>query len=266
VIGIAALGFVLGFVVIGRHPLDGPVLDVWAAFCRSLGVAPDTGAAGVSSPIPRTASEVAWTRAILDQVAAGDAGRGAFVALNCAGCHGEGGVSASDGVPTLAGLDAASAFKELSDFRSGKRQWGVMNGIAQALSVRDLADVAAYYAQQPGGVPALSGLSLPRGGRGLRAQDPALRLVFAGDPARGIAPCAACHGPTGYKVGAPALERQRAGYIEGQGNAFAQGIRHNDINEQMRVIAARLTPSELHAVAIFYGVPSAVPSANGRSP
>jgi cytochrome c553 len=175
-------------------------------------------------------------------------------------------VSASDGVPTLAGLDAASAFKELSDFRSGKRQWGVMNGIAQALSVRDLADVAAYYAQQPGGVPALSGLSLPRGGRGLRAQDPALRLVFAGDPARGIAPCAACHGPTGYKVGAPALERQRAGYIEGQGNAFAQGIRHNDINEQMRVIAARLTPSELHAVAIFYGVPSAVPSANGRSP
>jgi cytochrome c553 len=34
---------------------------------------------------------------------------------------------------------------------------------------------------------------------------------------------------------------------------FAQGIRHNDIYEQMRAIARQLTPDEMKAVAGFYG-------------
>jgi hypothetical protein len=34
---------------------------------------------------------------------------------------------------------------------------------------------------------------------------------------------------------------------------FAQGIRHNDIYEQMRAIARQLTPDEMNAVAVFYG-------------
>jgi hypothetical protein len=40
--------------------------------------------------------------------------------------------------------------------------------------------------------------------------------------------------------------------------AFAQGMRRNDINEQMRTISAQLTPGEMHAVAAFYGVDSIV--------
>jgi cytochrome c553 len=32
-----------------------------------------------------------------------------------------------------------------------------------------------------------------------------------------------------------------------------QGMRENDINEQMRVIAQELTPDEMHAVAAYYG-------------
>ncbi|MBV8324229.1 MAG: hypothetical protein JO049_26590 [Hyphomicrobiales bacterium] len=35
--------------------------------------------------------------------------------------------------------------------------------------------------------------------------------------------------------------------------AFAQGVRQNDINEQMRTIAAQLTPDEMHIIAEFYG-------------
>jgi mono/diheme cytochrome c family protein len=53
--------------------------------------------------------------------------------------------------------------------------------------------------------------------------------------ARGIAPCSACHG------------------IESQLLAFAQGMRQNDISEQMRTIARQLTPEEMHAVAAYYG-------------
>jgi len=45
-------------------------------------------------------------------------------------------------IPVLNGLDAAIIFKQLSDYRSGKRSWGVMNGIGKALDVQASADVA----------------------------------------------------------------------------------------------------------------------------
>ena len=94
------------------------------------------------------------------------------------------------------------------------------------------------------------GLRVPEGGRSLQQSNPAIRLVFAGDPARGIAPCSACHGPGGYKLCAPALQHQRTTYIESQLLAFAQGMRQNDISGQMRTIARQLTPE---AVAAYYG-------------
>jgi cytochrome c553 len=87
----------------------------------------------------------------------------------------------------------------------------------------------------------------------LRQRDTTIRLVFVGDPGRGIPPCAACHGPGGHKVGAPALQGQHSAYIERQLAAFAQGMRQNDINEQMRTIAAQLTQNEMHALAVYYG-------------
>jgi cytochrome c553 len=97
---------------------------------------------------------------------------------------------------------------------------------------------------------------VPQGGRAFRQSDPAARLVFAGDPQRGIAPCSACHGPGGFRLGAPPLAGQYAAYIERQLASFAQGIRHNDIYEQMRAIARQLTPDEMKAVAEFYGKPN----------
>ena len=87
--------------------------------------------------------------------------------------------------------------------------------------------------------------------------------IHAGEPQRGIPPCSACHGPGGYKLGAPALEGQHAAYIERQLGEFAQGMRQNDILEQMRVIAKQLTPDEMHAVAAFYGASAGVRGAAG---
>jgi cytochrome c553 len=51
---------------------------------------------------------------------------------------------------------------------------------------------------------------------------------------------------------------QGRAYIERQLAAFAQGMRMNDINEQMRTFAQLLTPDEMHAVAAYYGVDDAV--------
>jgi cytochrome c553 len=78
-------------------------------------------------------------------------------------------------------------------------------------------------------------------------------LVLVGDPARGIPPCSACHGPAGSKLGAPPLEGQQPDYVERQLAAFAQVMRQNDINRQMRTIATQLRPEEMRAIAEFYG-------------
>jgi hypothetical protein len=92
-----------------------------------------------------------------------------------------------------------------------------MDGIAKALSVKDSADVASYFAGRPGGLPAVTGLRVPEAGRTLQQSNPAIRLVFAGDPARGIAPCSACQGPGSYKLGAPALQHPARSSAKKQG-------------------------------------------------
>jgi len=245
------LAFLLGFVVMGGA-LAGPRSGVWAAICRGLGLRPDLAAAHEPQALPVVPSLIAWTPTTLATIAAGRSDRGAFVALNCMVCHGPRGVSTMADVPTLAGMDAAAIYKELADFRSGKRLWGVMNGIALALSSQSLADVSVYYARLPGGLPPLTGRGAIASDRSLRSADAAQRLVFAGDPSRGIGACASCHGPVGYKLGAPALASQNAAYLDRQTAAFAQGSRHNDIDEQMRSVAAALTDAERTAVSHYY--------------
>jgi cytochrome c553 len=250
--GLLVVGVVLGFVVLGREQQNGPALGAWSAICRALGIAGDAEPASEPQPPLRTPTRIAWTSATLAQIAGGNLEHGAFVAMNCTACHGEEGVSRSGLFPTLAGMEAAAIYKQLDDFRAGKRSWGAMNAIATALTAQDSADVAAYFATRTNGLSPVLGQPF-QAGHTLREEDPAIRLMFAGDPARGIPPCAVCHGPSASKPGAPTLKGQTTAYIERQLGAFAQGMRQNDINEQMRTIALGLTPDEMHAVAKFYG-------------
>ena len=50
------------------------------------------------------------------------------------------------------------------------------------------------------------------------------------------------------------LEGQPAAYLRAQLEAFASGARHNDISEQMRNVARRMTPAEIDAAARYYGI------------
>jgi cytochrome c553 len=245
--------FLIGFFVLGRFQQNGPALGSWAAFCRATGLTADGGPATEPQPPRRTPTRIAWTKDTLARIESGSEKHGAFVALSCAACHGKDGVSPTTLIPTLAGMDSAVIYKQLDDYRSSKRLWGVMSAIATTLSDQDSADVAAYFARRPGGLAPVAGEAVPEGGRSLRQRDPAIRLVFAGDPGRGIPPCAACHGPAAQKLGAPALRGQHTDYIERQLAAFAEDMRQNDINEQMRVIAHELKPNEMHAIAGYYG-------------
>jgi len=247
------VSFVLGFLVLGRFQQNGPTLSTWDAFCRALGLTADSRPANAPQPPRRTPTRIAWTSDTLARIASGNEQHGAFVALNCAACHGDQGVSPSDLIPTLAGQNSGVLYKQLDDYRSNKRPWGVMSAIAAALTDQDSADVATYFARRAAGLAPIVGEGVPEAGRSLRQRDPGIRLVFAGDPERGIPPCAACHGPGAQKIGAPVLRGQHTAYIERQLAAFAQGTRQNDINEQMRVIAHELTPNEMHLVAVYYG-------------
>jgi cytochrome c553 len=252
---IMVVSSLLGFVVLSRYQQNDAPLDLWAAICRGLGITFDTSTTSNPQPALRIPTDVAWTTATLDQIRRGDAERGAHVALNCVACHEGTAANPAHLIPTLDGMDAASIFKQLADYRSGKRLWGVMGAIAKALSIQDSADVATYFATRTGQLQANLPERIPQGGRAFQQSDPAARLVFAGDPRRGIAPCSACHGPGGFRLGAPPLTGQYAAYIERQLGSFAQGIRHNDIYEQMRAIARQLTPDEMKALAEFYGKP-----------
>ena len=251
---VVIVSFLIGFVVLGRYQQNGPTLGIWASMCRAFGLIADTRPADAPQPPLQTPTRIAWTRDTLARIASGNEQHGAFVALNCSACHGEQGVSPSSFIPMLAGMDSAVIYKQLDDFRSGKRLWCNMGAIASALTEQETADVAAYFAGRRGGLQLVSGEGAPQSGRSLRQRDPCIRLVFAGDPGRGIPPCAACHGPGAQKLGAPSLRGQHAEYIERELAAFAQGMRQNDINEQMRVIAHELTPFEMRAVAAYYGV------------
>jgi cytochrome c553 len=88
-----------------------------------------------------------------------------------------------------------------------------MSAIAQSLTAQQYADRAAYFASLPG-------LSENRGERApcphssYRNRDPVERLIRAGDPKRGIAACASCHGPGAYRIGAPALTKKNELYID----------------------------------------------------
>jgi cytochrome c553 len=250
---VIAVSTVLGFVVLPRFQQNGPVLDTWTAICTALGIEADTAPAGEPQPPLRTPTRIVWTPELHGVILSGDRQRGEFVALNCSACHGEQGISHSNLIPTLAGMDRAAIYKQLDDYNSRKRLWGVMNGIATALTPQSQADVAAYFASREEGLLPVTAEGTLESGRSLRQSDPALRLVFAGDPKRGIPPCSACHGPGGQKLGAPALRGQQASYIERQLAEFAQGMRQNDINKQMRTIASELTADEMHAISVYYG-------------
>lgn len=84
--------------------------------------------------------------ALSGQALAGDpaAGKSAFAAKGCIGCHGAGGVSVVPTYPSLKGRDAAFVKQNLTEFRSGKRPSATMNAMAAGLSDADIENLAAY--------------------------------------------------------------------------------------------------------------------------
>jgi cytochrome c553 len=236
------LAGVVGFAWLPAAQPGAGALDLWGLICRAVGLPIGSSQASVRDA-GQPASDVAWTAATRSLLARGDAARGAMLATTCNNCHGANGVSADAAFPNLAGHSVAAIYKQLEDFKSGKRNAVVMGVYVDPLSQEGMLDLATHYASLPN----------PFAGGAAGSADPAARnLIEVGSPMRNIASCAACHGPQGLVPGAPELRGQQRAYLEQELQAFKAGNRHNDISEQMRSVARQLTDKEIAMLAAYY--------------
>ena len=229
------------------------VVTVLAMIAFVVFVPTPTPEAAPASANVATPSNVAWTEETIAEVNGGDTVRGMVLARRCEKCHGEEGFSDSGEIPNLASMDKLAFWKQLEDYRAGKRKSALMQPQAAVLTRRDETDLTAYYALLPA-IPDPQDTRV----KAVAAIDPqaaatAARLVALGDGTRGIPPCQGCHGPVGNVRGAPSLATQNADYILAQLEAFADGSRANDINLPMRTIAAQLNQEDRKALAQYYG-------------
>ena len=240
--GLFVLALAVGFVWLPSAQRGADGLGLWDAICRAVGL--PNGNARISAPVTgQPASQVAWTTETRRRLEQGNASAGAAIAGACNNCHGSAGISADAIIPNLAGQSAASIYKQLEDFRSGRRNAQVMGVFVSPLSEQNLFDLSAHYARLPS--PATK---TPVTG----TNDVARRLIEVGDPLRGIAPCGSCHGPVGITPGAPELRGQQRAYLEQQMQSFKSAVRQNDISKQMRSVASQLTSEEIAMLAAYY--------------
>jgi cytochrome c553 len=212
-----------------------------------------SGQKGNPEPPPRIPTDVAWTQETLAIISRGDAFRGLLLARRCNHCHGDEGFSAVPMIPNLAGIDRLSFWKQMEDFKAGKRASAIMHEIASRGSAKDAADLSAYYSMLPTGSDSQDKRSFPQAMQDPSRASIAIELIVFGDGRRGIPPCQACHGPVGSVKGAPSLATQNGDYLLEQLRHFADGNRANDINVRMRSIARQLTDQEKTALAQYYG-------------
>lgn len=182
-----------------------------------------------------------------DPFTGGNAEAGATKAATCFACHGPGGNSTNPDWPKLAGQNAAFIYRSLQVLKSGHRQAPVMNSMAMPLSDQDMKDLAAYFSSQP----ASPGVASPDS---VKIAQP---LYRAGDAARGLPACAACHGPKGHGNAGAGYPR-----IGGQHSKYAAHMLHqykgqtgmameNSQTATMAAVAAKLTDAEIDALASY---------------
>jgi cytochrome c553 len=238
-VAVAVLAALAGLIWLPLAQPDLKLSGIWDAICSAAGVPRAAPQPASLQPGFKT-SGVVMTSDMLLRTDTVSIGRGATLAQRCAICHGPQGVSDANS-PNLAGQYAAVTYKELNDFKSGARVNAVMTPFAANMSNQEMLDLAAYYSYLPR-VPTSR----------FNSAVPAPPIVTTGAPLRNIPPCGSCHGDFDTKAGSPWLGGQSAVYIKAQLAAFASGVRHNDISQQMRNVARQMTAEEIDAVARYY--------------
>jgi len=166
---------------------------------------------------------------------------------SCHGLHGEGNIAA--GFPRLAGLGDGYLLEQLNRYADGKRQNPIMAPFASKLSPEQRQAVASYFAH----LPIAQAAGLPPIKTPADAQ--AKRLLTQGDWSRNLPACFACHGPGGVGISPhfPLLIGQPPTYLATQLTDWRNGKRPPGAGEMMSVVAEKLTPDEISALAQYLG-------------
>ncbi len=179
----------------------------------------------------------------------------------CGACHGVNGVSTVPAQPNLGGQNIKYLYKQLTDFKSGLRVNPIMSSQVAPLSTQDLANVAGYFASQP------------RWGVGYAnpAYAPvAQKLFFGGNSARGVIPCAGCHGGKGNGNDLAAFPRiggQHSAYLATQLKLFRAAGREDEVADRsqvrvndsakkgekgmMQIVASKLSDNDIKVLSDF---------------
>ncbi len=191
------------------------------------------------------------THALAENTTANVANGQEIAAGVCAGCHSADGNSIISVNPSLAGQHAEYITKQLIEFKMPDeetpaiRNSPVMSAMVAALSVDDMKDLAAFYAQQT-----------PTTGISTETDEDVLevgRIIYHGGNLENNVPaCASCHSPDGSGLPPhyPQLAGQHADYTLAQLNAFNKETRTND-DKVMKQVVSRMSPREKQAVSAY---------------
>ncbi|MFA6312373.1 MAG: c-type cytochrome [Sterolibacterium sp.] len=194
-------------------------------------------------------STTVWAAAPAPAVKADPAKGQQIVATVCVACHTADGNSVIPINPKLAGQHPEYLFKQMKNFKGegGKppeRANPIMNAMIAAYTDDQMRDVAAFLSEQK---------LKPEVSKNPETIEYGRKLYRAGDQAKGLPACAACHGPTGAGMPAqfPRIAGQFTDYTELQLKSFRAGERANDSNKMMRMVAIKMTDAEIKAVADY---------------
>jgi len=169
---------------------------------------------------------------------AADAASGKDKAELCVGCHGEGGISQTPNIPSLAGQPDQFIQWQLVFFRSGARKNELMQPIAEAIGNEDIRTLGAYFAAL---APARSS-----------APDDNPDLSKKGAQAAIGRRCASCHTDTFAGTKAVArLAGQREEYLVKALHDYKSGARSGGAGAAMSDVAYPLSDEEIEALSHY---------------
>lgn len=178
-------------------------------------------------------------------------------AAACVACHsGQGAASDAGYVPRIAGKPEGYLYRQLQNFRDGRRPQPAMARHLKNLDDAYLRGLAAYFAaQHPPYAPPTVAPTAEAVQRG-RA------LVLHGDAARAVPACSSCHGERlmGQGTDVPGLLGLPAAYLSAQLGAWRTGVRRGPAPDCMATIARALPLEDIAAVSHWLAsqpVPSA---------
>ncbi|MCL7744495.1 c-type cytochrome [Guyparkeria hydrothermalis] len=198
--------------------------------------------------------------------AAGDPAAGKEKYASCAACHGADGMGQGGAFPKLTGLSEDEAAKKLTAYRDGDQEYlksvglgsryGTMAPNASGLSDEDIANLAAYIADEFGGAGGGDAAAADQGGdKG--GEKAASAGIAQADIARGSAlysSCAICHGEQGeggHLFSAPALKGMAASQVASLLKVYRKGTEMGPKSYAMIPQATHLSDADINNLAAY---------------